>query len=111
MVQLVKNMEDDLVLLALVVATYYKLVLSKKKVRRSMWVRPSKTVYKRLKFGDHDNLIKEFRTSEVSKYKTYMRMCPKTFDKLLSIVGPSITKQMRSRRPIDACTKLEVSLR
>ena len=40
-----------------------------------------------------------------------MRMSPEVFDKLLSIVGPHITKQYVVRTPISAKLRLELTLR
>lgn len=54
----------------------------------------------------YKNLIKELRVSDTKKDSTYMRMRIETFDKLLSIVGPSITKPFVSREPIGPGTKL-----
>lgn len=78
---------------------------------RRWWVRPIYTVEARRNQGYHDNLILEMRLSDPEKFTQWFRMSTKSFDKLLSFVGPSITKSYMGRVPIDPCTKLEVTIR
>ena len=78
---------------------------------RRWWVRPIYVPAVRASQGVHDNLLREMRLSDPGKYTKWTRMTPAMFDKLLSLVGPNITKQRIARAPIDPCTKLEITLR
>lgn len=75
---------------------------------RRWWVRP---IYeRRLSQGDYHNLIQEMRLTDQEMFFNYTRMTIKIFDKLLSIVGPTITP--RSNRPsISAGCRLAITLR
>ena len=81
-----------------------------KKTRR-LWVSEIYTELSRLSQGVSDNLIPTIRRSQDKSFYNFMRMSPEVFDKLLSIVGPHITKQYVVRTPISAKLRLELTLR
>ena len=83
----------------------------KERKQRRWWIRPIYMPEARRDQGAHANLINEMRLSDPKKFSNWMRMTPATFEKLLKIVGPKITKLHIARTPIDACTKLELTLR
>lgn len=85
-------------------------VANKKRTRR-WWVRPIFEAHQRQQQGAHHNLIKEMRLTDHKLFSNYMRMSPQAYDKLLSIVGPLITKKYVVREPLDPGTKLELTLR
>lgn len=61
------------------------------------------------KFG-HQNLLAEMRLQDPNK--NYLRMSAEMFDKLLSIVGPSITKSSFGPNvPINPSTRLAITIR
>ena len=78
---------------------------------RTIWVRPIFTERRRLLQGASDNLLVEMRLQDPEKYFNYLRMSPTIFNELLNIVGPLITKQKVVRSPIEARTRLEVTVR
>lgn len=53
----------------------------------------------RKKLGFYDNLLKEARLSDPHIFYNFTRMSPSSFDKLLSLVGPSLQKHSM-REPI-----------
>lgn len=60
----------------------------------------------------HQNILTEMRLQDESRYTNYLRMSADMFDKLLHVVGPSITKSvMGPTMPICASTKLALSIR
>lgn len=65
----------------------------------------------RIRHG-HQHILNEMRLQDTNRYKNYLRMSPEIFQKLLSIVGPSITKSsMGPTMPIDPSTKLALVIR
>ena len=87
----------------------YKKIQNDKNIR-TIWVRPIFTE-RRLLQGASDNLLVEMRLQDPEKYFNYLRMSPTIFNELLNIVGPLITKQKVVRSPIEARTRLEVTVR
>lgn len=79
--------------------------------QRRFWVNPLNTANKRREQGDHYNLIREMRQFDESRFIGHLRMSPKIYDKLLSLVTPLITKDSFHREPIDPGTRLEITLR
>jgi len=74
-------------------------------------VRPIFSEQRRLLQGASNNLIVEMQLSDEEKYFNYLRMSPTMFNELLTIVGPRIEKQKVVRNPINAETRLHVTLR
>lgn len=91
----------------------YKIIKKRdqKKYKRQYWVRPIFTEERRLKQGASDNLVREMECMDKEKYFNYFRMSLETFEKLLSIIEPYITKQTVVRIPIPARTRLQITLR
>lgn len=81
----------------------------KRTIKRRWWERPHLGVKNRRVFGQH-NLLLEMRISDTKSFATIIRFRPETFDKLLRIVGPPITKNS-NRAPINPSTRLFVTLR
>ncbi|XP_029178028.1 LOW QUALITY PROTEIN: uncharacterized protein LOC114945857 [Nylanderia fulva] len=67
--------------------------------------------------GASDNLVREMEYIDKEKYFNYFRMSLETFEKLLSIIEPYITKEtiyykrLVVQTPIPARTRLQVTLR
>lgn len=87
-----------------------KLVSNRKK-KTKLWVRPIYLPEQRNSQGLSSNLIKELRHTDQKKFTNWMRMSPTSFDRLLNIVRPAITKKYVIREPIDPKLKLELTLR
>lgn len=104
-----ESVEFMFMMTVLLFGFYFYVVDQKKPVNRRWWVRPTNRL--RDEHGASNNFIRELRQNDHKKYKQYMRMSGETFDKLLSIVGPDISKKYGSRRPIDECTRLEICIR
>lgn len=83
----------------------------RKRNKRRHWVRPIFSEEKRLMQGASDNLVREMEVIDKEKYFNYFRMPLETFEKLLSIIEPYITKETVIRTPIPARTRLQVTLR
>ena len=101
--------QQDLVQLAL----HQVDVTRRRRKRRGhprFWVRP--WIGRRRQFGLYDQLLVELRNEDQASFKNFMRMPPETFDELLTIVGPRITKQNTTyREAIDSGLKLALTLR
>jgi hypothetical protein len=54
---------------------------------------------KRNMCGDFDNLLQELRLSDHKRFHNFVRMIPASFDELLAIVGPALSKNS-ARKPI-----------
>lgn len=65
----------------------------------------------REKFGAGSNLIIEMQLNDSDKYNNFFRMGSTGFEELLSLVAPYIRKVDIRRQPIDAATRLGVTLR
>ncbi|OXU21361.1 hypothetical protein TSAR_000862 [Trichomalopsis sarcophagae] len=57
------------------------------------------------------NLVNTLRIHDEASYTNFLRMPPKLFDKLLSLVGPRISKQHAVRSPISPEIRLQLTLR
>lgn len=84
---------------------------SAKKQKRKYWVRPIFRLERRRLQGASDNLVLEMQLNDPNKYLNYLKMSSETFQRLLALVGPGITKQECIREPIPPRTRLEVTLR
>ncbi|XP_011409350.2 PREDICTED: protein ANTAGONIST OF LIKE HETEROCHROMATIN PROTEIN 1-like, partial [Amphimedon queenslandica] len=84
-------------------------LMRKKRVHR-LWVR--KIFRERERLGFYNTLLSQLRLSDTEYFFRFIRMTPRRFDDLLSIVGPYIQrKSCRSRRVISAGERLAVCLR
>lgn len=100
-----------------VVGTYYYKRISEgkknyrainKRKKRSLWVRD---IYqKRKELGFYSNVVEEMRLNDVELFFNFTRMNVESFEYLLSLVGPSITKKS-PREPIQPASRLMVTLR
>ena len=80
--------------------------------KRKTWVRPIFT--QRLRQGEFSNLLQELRLSDPEYHFRYLRMSKETFDDLLALVGPLLSRRhyFSSRRPeITAAERLTATLR
>lgn len=60
----------------------------------------------------YQNILAEMRLKDPHLFHNYLRMSAETFDKLLNIVGPSISKSVNGpRTPINPSTRLALSIR
>lgn len=60
----------------------------------------------------YQNVLAEMCLQDKSRFFNYLRMDAATFDKLLAIVGPSITKSsMGPNLPLTASVKLAMTIR
>lgn len=83
---------------------------ARRRRNRKIWTR--KWILNRPKQGAYLNLIDELCLGDTASYTNFLRMDSGTFNELLNLVGPSITKkdtQMRSAIP--AGEKLALTLR
>lgn len=83
---------------------------NRRNVRR-FWVRPIFIAERRLLQEDSNNLVQEMILEDREKFINYFRVTPETFNKLLQIVSPHMQKQFVIRKPISACTRLQICLR
>ncbi|XP_067212571.1 uncharacterized protein [Linepithema humile] len=90
---------------------FYIILKNQEKRTRQFWVRPIFKEERRLMQGASDNLVREMEDTDVEKYFNYFRMPFETFQKLLTIVEPYITKKTIIRTPISARIRLQVTLR
>lgn len=81
------------------------------KLKRRYWVHPIFSHKKRKRYGASKTLIKKLYFYNDEKFLNYFRMNVKTYEKLLNIVGPYITKQKCIRNLIPPNTCLEICLR
>lgn len=82
---------------------------SERSCRRRWWVRP---VSRNNESGEYRNLVEEILNEDTEFFKTYMRMRPETFKKLLAIVEEDLTKEDTPFRiPISPAERLALTLR
>lgn len=81
----------------------------KRKAEKRYWERPHLGVKQRRLHGQH-NLLREMRFSDKETFSSILRLSPDSFEKLLTIVGPSIT-HYSNRTPIHPYIRLAVTLR
>ena len=104
------NKDDVLLALAYRNRLTALLLLQISKKKRSCWVR--KLWQYRKQQGHFDNLVQEIRLYDHSVHFNYFRMLPSTFDDLLRLVQPVLSKQRsRFREPLSPALKLAVTLR
>ncbi|XP_029164116.1 protein ANTAGONIST OF LIKE HETEROCHROMATIN PROTEIN 1-like [Nylanderia fulva] len=84
---------------------------NKKRNKRQYWVRSIFSEERRIMQGASDNLVREMEYIDKEKYFNYFRMSLETFERLLSIIEPYITKETVVQTPIPARTRLQVTLR
>jgi len=90
---------------------YIKMQETERVVRR-FWVRDIFTEEQRLLQGVSNNLIREMKiNNDAEKFFNFFRMSPETFNELLAIVGPRITKQNFIREAINPVIRLQLTLR
>ena len=83
--------QDDVLVALALQNQAIALLLARKYKRRSIWVR--ELWKERERQGHYANLNQEMRLHDHSMYFTYMRMLPSTFNDLLHLVGPLLTKK------------------
>lgn len=79
------------------------------KQKRRWWERPHLGTYNRSVYGQQ-NMLAQMRIMDDESFTTILRLRPESFDKLLRIVGPAITKNSY-REPVNPSTRLAVTLR
>lgn len=79
--------------------------------KRKYWVHPIFSTDSRKLHGASNILIKELYFYNDDKFINYFRMNVEVFDKLLTAVGPYITKQKCVRETISPKIRLEICLR
>lgn len=79
--------------------------------KRKYWVHSIFSTESRRLHGASNNLIRELYFYNDDKFINYFRMNTELFDKLLTAVGPYITKQECVRETISPKTRLEIYLR
>lgn len=96
-------------------ALYFSMMKNERKIinneKRKYWVRPIFTVERRLAQGASNNLIYELEQQDHENFINYFRMETVLFEKLLQLVGPSITKQSAVREAIPPETRLHITIR
>ena len=101
---------DTLVALALQNQAIAAFLLKNKQKERSTWVH--ELWMARQEKGHFSNLIAEMRLHDHTMHFCYFRMLPETFDNLLRIVGPLLTKEKSHfRDPLSPGLRLAVALR
>lgn len=103
------NFTEEQLIGIVVVGIGTALLELKKPIRRRWWERPHLGVRNRRIHGQM-NLVKEMAISDRDSFFSILRLRPDSFDKLLSMVEPLITKYSL-REPIDPHTRLCVTLR
>ena len=104
------------VLLATIIACSAAVVEEKKQLEesstrnRTVWVR--NWLAERREKGEYDLLLNQLRLEDVESFRRYLRMNTDTFQELMRLVGPKITKKRTNmREPIPAEAKLAITLR
>ncbi|KAJ8687628.1 hypothetical protein QAD02_023422 [Eretmocerus hayati] len=78
---------------------------------KRLWVKEMYSVENRLSYGASDTFVRTLREQYPDDFYNFFRMPPDLFETLLSIVGPSITKQHHIREPISPRIRLELTIR
>ena len=77
--------------------------------RRGIWVH--ETLQNRKEQGDYWGLVQELRFDD-ERFRMYFRVTREQFDELLTIVGPTISKETTNyREPIAPAERLSICLR
>ena len=93
-----------------VVAAYIILKRRRRRRNRTQWIR--QWIQERERQGAYENLLQELRLSDIPGYTNFVRMDPATFDLLLNMVTPLITRQdTHLRLAIPAAERLALTLR
>lgn len=90
---------------------YLELIRHDQNKQKRIWVSEIFTELNRVSQGASDNLVNTLRIHDEASYTNFLRMPPKLFDKLLSLVGPRISKQHAVRSPISPAIRLQLTLR
>ena len=78
--------------------------------RRRFWVRP--WIERRLQFGFYHHLMQELRVEDSETFANFLRMPPRIFDELLSMLYDRLLKQTTNfRSPLEPGLKLAITLR
>lgn len=88
----------------------YKEALEFEKNNKRDWVSNTFSVQSRFLFGASRNLIPDLRENNQKAFFRFLRMSPKTFDLLLSLVGPKISPARGVRQPIFEEERLQIVL-
>lgn len=101
----------DLNTLALLVAeTFHAANEAYVAAGRRWWTRPLNSVNKRREQGATMNLLREMRQNDDESFFVFTRMNFALFDKLLRLIGPSISK-ISPRESISPQERLLITLR
>ena len=88
-------------------------IISRRRRRRrnrKLWIRP--WIKNRPAQGAYENLLRELRLEDRCGYRNFIRMDPCSFDELLSLVAPRISKRDTiCRLAIPAAERLTVTFR
>ena len=77
---------------------------------RKWWVRPS--LLKRNETGEFSSLVRDIQRKDETFFKTCMRMTPESFENILSILTPHLTKKTTNfREAISPAERLALTLR
>jgi hypothetical protein len=95
-----KSLEIAAIAAATVTVVVASVVRSRKKRRRTMWVRPM--FRRRSQYGAYELLMAELRHTDQDKYRGFVRLTHSEFDQILSIVRQDISGTRRGRLPIPA---------
>ena len=78
----------------------------------AFWVRPWRSVPRRLMYGHYHRLMRELRMEDIASFCNYMRMEPQIFDKLVDRLSPRITLQDTNwRKALEPGLNVAVTLR
>ena len=84
----------DMLLLLLLLLLWRRHCRNKARRRRQFWVHP--IFSRRASQGEYHNLLQEVRLSNAESHFRYLRMSAKTFDQLLTKVGPLLCRHRYS---------------
>ena len=84
--------------------------LSRKRKRRTMWVRPY--LRRRLAHGHYDNLMRELSGEDKDLYRNFLRLKEDLFNEIVERVWPYLEKKTTHwRDPLDVGLRVAVTLR
>ncbi|XP_035209442.1 uncharacterized protein LOC118183933 [Stegodyphus dumicola] len=86
------------------------LIKKKRKAKRKTWAR--QWLLRRKTLGCYENLMRELALEDTEGYRRWLRMDTATFEEILSLVSPIISKQdTQMRLSIPAGERLSLTLR
>jgi len=109
------EMADEEMLLSLCASSVVVVIMKRRQKRRKnrkIWTR--EWLRNRTIFGAYYTLLAELRNLDISSYRNFLRMDVTSFEELLHLVAPIITRQetnMRSKNSIRTRTQLIPTLR